>query len=308
MFKTTLDQWFVFKTIVEQNGFSAAAEVLNRSQSTISYSMAKLQSQLNVQLLQIEGKRCELTPAGRNLLQTVYPLLEDFEYLEKTAGFLANGIEAKISINIDNIFPKDILFQAITYFNEKYPLTEIVIDEHLRLMPSDDTDYDLAITTSEDGLIPGQKLLEISLVPVAHHAHPIFQSASDRFSYEQLSHYKQIFYQRSITPGRGEIHATPRKYWSVHSVDAAIAAVKANLCYGWLPKHTIGDLLKTGLLKEIDIDGNHQCDIPLYLVEKNNKAKGPATRYLAEMIKRCCRSDSHRIGCTSIEILDLIQR
>ncbi|MDW6005379.1 LysR family transcriptional regulator [Vibrio mangrovi] len=288
MFKTTLDQWFVFKTIVEENGFSAAAEALNRSQSTISYSMSKLQSQLNVQLINIEGKRCELTPAGRNLLQSVYPLLEDFEYLEKTAHFLANGVEARILLSIDNIFPKDILFEAIRLFSEKFPLTEVHIDEHLRFLPSDDNAFDLAITISEDGLVPGTKLIEVNLIPVAHKDHPMFQEGHDTYSFEQLASHKMIFYQKSFQSEMENAPTIPGKIWSVRSVDSAISALKANLCYGWLPEHAITDYLESGLFRRIKITELPKCEIPLYLVEKSRKAKGPATSYLAEMLKQCC--------------------
>lgn len=286
MFKTTLDQWLVFKTIIEKEGYSAAAEALNRSQSTVSYSMAKLQSQLDLKLIQVEGKNCKLTAVGCNLLQRVYPLLDDFEYQEKTINFLADGVEAKIKLNIDNIFPKDVLFSAIHRFSEKFPLTEVHVDEQLRLLPSDDADFDLAISASEAGLIPGAKLLEVSLIPVAHRDHPIFQSKNKTVTLEQLSRYKQIFYQRVENLSPETIPSVPRKIWSVRSVEAAIAAVKSNLCYGWLPKHAVGELTASGVVKPILVEQEPKCDIPLYLVEKDSKVKGPATCYLVDMIKQ----------------------
>lgn len=286
MLKTTLDQWVVFKTIIDTKGFCAAAEELNRSQSAISYSMAKLQSQLNVQLIKIDGRRCELTASGEQLLQMVRPLLDDFVYLEKNASHLSHGIEANILINIDNIFPKEILFKAIAAFNEKYPLTGIDIDERLRLLPSDDLDFDLAITTSENGLIPGKKIVDVSLIPVAHFEHPIFQLDFASLTHEKLSCYKQIFYQRKADLESKDISLDPRKHWSVHSIDAAIAAVKANLCLGWLPEHAILDSLKLGELKKIITVETDECYIPLYLLENSKKPKGPAVSYLAEMLHR----------------------
>lgn len=263
--------------------------------------MSKLQKQLNVQLIKIDGKRCELTPIGRNLLQKVSPLLDDFEYLEKSATHLSNGVEAKISIKIDNIFPKDILFRAISFFNEKYPLTVLDINDQLRLMPSDDLDFDLAITTSENGLIPGSKIFDVSLIPVAHHKHPIFQLQTTILSHEQLSGYKQIFYERISSIDPEIINTDPRKYWSVYSVDAAIAAVKANLCFGWLPEHNVLDLLKSGELKKINIEDDNECDIPLYLIDNTHKIRGPATSYLKNLLLEVAQ---HYRTNASIQILD----
>lgn len=284
MYKTTLDQWLVFKTVVEENGFSAAAKALNRSQSTISYSMTKLQTQLNVQLITVEGKRCELTPAGRNLLQRAYPLLNDFEHLEQTADYLSDGVEANITLSVDTIFPKDILFAAITKFNQRFPLTQIHLKEHFRLLPSDDINFDIAISVSEDGLIPGPKLLEVSLVPVAHKDHPIFQIQEEINSLDQLRGYKQIFYQSSLRTHIETVPYMPQNIWSVHSIESAVAAIKSSLCYGWLPRHNITELLDSGIVKEIQFSKPLYFEIPLYLVEQNTHYKGPAIQYLKEMI------------------------
>ncbi|VEB42274.1 chromosome replication initiation inhibitor protein [Chromobacterium violaceum] len=44
--KTTLEQWQVLRAIVEEGGFAQAAEKLHRSQSAVSYAVARLQEQL----------------------------------------------------------------------------------------------------------------------------------------------------------------------------------------------------------------------------------------------------------------------
>lgn len=284
MYKTTIDQWLVLKTVVEENGFSAAAKVLNRSQSTISYAITKLQSQLNVQLISVEGKRCELTPAGRNLLQRAYPLLSDFANLEQTAGYLADGIEANITLSVDSIFPKDILFTAITRFSQRFPLTQVDLKEHFRLLPSDNTQFDIAICVSEDGLIPGPKLLEVSLVPVAHQDHPIFATQQTAYPIEWLHNYKQIFYQNSLRSQLEDMPNVPQNTWSVSSIDSAIAAIKCNLCYGWLPRHNVTELLESGVFREIQLSQPHAYDIPLYLVGYNLTLKGVAVEYLKQML------------------------
>ncbi|MEO4008850.1 helix-turn-helix domain-containing protein [Chromobacterium piscinae] len=62
--KTTLDQWQVLRTIVEEGGFAQAAEKLHRSQSSVSYAVARLQEQLEVALLRQDGRRMRLTGEG----------------------------------------------------------------------------------------------------------------------------------------------------------------------------------------------------------------------------------------------------
>ncbi|MDZ7923668.1 MAG: LysR family transcriptional regulator, partial [Marinagarivorans sp.] len=46
MLKISLEQWQVFKSIVDEGSFASAADALNKSQSAISYSMQQMASQL----------------------------------------------------------------------------------------------------------------------------------------------------------------------------------------------------------------------------------------------------------------------
>jgi len=42
----TLDQWRALITVVDSGGYAQAAEVLHKSQSSVTYAVQKLQSQL----------------------------------------------------------------------------------------------------------------------------------------------------------------------------------------------------------------------------------------------------------------------
>src|ERR1700712_5568083 len=53
----TLDQLQVFLAVAESGSFSAASRTLNRAQSVISYTIANLESQLEVPLFERFGSR-----------------------------------------------------------------------------------------------------------------------------------------------------------------------------------------------------------------------------------------------------------
>ena len=59
--RVTLEQWRVFQAIIDQGGYAQAAEYLHRSQSAISYAMSRLQNQLGIKLLKVEGRKALLT-------------------------------------------------------------------------------------------------------------------------------------------------------------------------------------------------------------------------------------------------------
>ena len=49
--RTTLEQWAVLAAVVDEGGFAQAAAALHRSQSAVSYAVARLQEALDVPLL-----------------------------------------------------------------------------------------------------------------------------------------------------------------------------------------------------------------------------------------------------------------
>jgi DNA-binding transcriptional LysR family regulator len=69
----------------------------------------------------------------------------------------------------------------------------VQVKEQLRLLPSDDLQYDIGISVLENGLLPEPKLLEFTLVPVAHKDHPIFANPGKVYNSEELQQFKQDF-------------------------------------------------------------------------------------------------------------------
>ena len=84
--RTTLEQWAVLAAVVDRGGFAQAASALHRSQSAVSYAVARLQEELDVPLLAIEGRKAVLTPHGETLLKRARVLLRDLDTLESLSA------------------------------------------------------------------------------------------------------------------------------------------------------------------------------------------------------------------------------
>ena len=65
--KVTMDQWVEFEAVVDGGSFAQAAKKLHKSQSTISYAISMMQTQLNTKLFEIHGRKAVLTDAGQKL-------------------------------------------------------------------------------------------------------------------------------------------------------------------------------------------------------------------------------------------------
>jgi len=117
---TTLDEWEILHAVVQLGGFAPAAEQLNRSQSTIGYAIARLQERLGIKLLEVKGRKAQLTDVGRVLLADAEPHLAGFHQLEQRARSLASGGQSEIRLSVDSIFPNDRLFAALSEFIRKF--------------------------------------------------------------------------------------------------------------------------------------------------------------------------------------------
>lgn len=77
---------FTFQTIVEEGSFTAAAEKLNYTQSTITFQIGQLEKELSVSLFEKVGRKMVLTSAGQRLIPYVKEILgavDKLDYFEK---------------------------------------------------------------------------------------------------------------------------------------------------------------------------------------------------------------------------------
>ena len=98
MAKTSLEQWAILAAIVDAGGFTQAAAVLHKSQSAVSYGVARLQEALEVPLLEAHGRKAVLTAHGTTLLKRARPLLRDLEVPEEPGRTLQRGWEPELRL------------------------------------------------------------------------------------------------------------------------------------------------------------------------------------------------------------------
>ena len=114
--RVTLDQWRTLQAVVDHGGFAQAAEALHRSQSSVSYTVARMQDQLGVPLLRIDGRKAVLTEAGGVLLRRSRQLVKQASQLEDLAHHMEQGWEAEVRLVVDAAYPNARLVRALTAF------------------------------------------------------------------------------------------------------------------------------------------------------------------------------------------------
>lgn len=116
MLRLSLDSLQILDAIDRGGSFAAAAKELFRVPSTISYSVAKVEEDLGVQIFERSGPRVQLTAAGRTLLEDGRELLLAAQHLEHKVRRVARGWEAEFSVALDLLFPPSMLAPEIQEF------------------------------------------------------------------------------------------------------------------------------------------------------------------------------------------------
>lgn len=264
---TTLEQWAVLQTVIEEGSFARAAERLHRSQSSVSYALNALQERLDMELLQIAGRKAELTEPGRQMLRQVQPLLTSFRQLESRAQGLRAGARTSLSLIVDAVFPKKLLFAALKDFQRCYPEAQVHVSEVLRSESEKSLqrkEADLyVIALRQDAAAVGSFLMNLDFVAVAPPEHPLHR-LDGPLSAAQLEQYPLVAIA-DRTLQRTPMWRT-RSLWSFSTVEAAIEAVCHGVGYGWLPLEKIRGLLDRGELQRLPVATQQVRQTPLYLV------------------------------------------
>ena len=94
----TLESLLILDMIDRKGSFAAAAVALDRVPSALTYSVRKLEDDLDVLLFDRRGHRAQLTPAGLQLLQEGRHLLLAASDLEQRVKRTATGRETELLV------------------------------------------------------------------------------------------------------------------------------------------------------------------------------------------------------------------
>ncbi|HLB85676.1 MAG TPA: LysR family transcriptional regulator, partial [Steroidobacteraceae bacterium] len=176
--KTSLEQWAVLAAVVDHGGFAQAAAALNRSQSAVSYTVARLQEALDLPLLVIEGRKSVLTPHGQTLLRRARGLLRDIETLELLARSVKQGWEPQLSLVVDTAFPRERLLNIVAELQRLCPNTQLQLSDAVLSGAEEaiiDGLADVVVTTRVPPGFLGEYLFDVTFVAVARPDHALFQ-------------------------------------------------------------------------------------------------------------------------------------
>ena len=287
MNRTTLEQWRMLQAVVRHGGFAQSAAAIHKSQSTINHAVHKLQDQLGLPLLEVVGRKAQLTENGRLLLRRAEQLLEQAGQIEDIAGSLAQGTEAEIRIAIDEVYPYQYLVNALHALSMEYPNTRVQLMETVlsggpELLRAGAVDLLIAAEVPQGFL--GEPLMQAEFIAVAHPQHPLPQLGRE-LSLQDLGNHRQIVIRDSaLGAGKDSGWLGAGQRWTVSHVATSVEMICRGMGFAWLPASRVLPGIASGELSELPLEkGSRRCT-SLYLTYADPDQAGPATCHLATLL------------------------
>jgi DNA-binding transcriptional LysR family regulator len=285
--RITLDQWNALVTVVEAGGYAQASNRLHRTQSTVTYTIKKLEDLLGVKVFELQGRKAVLTPIGEVLYRRGRALVEEAGRLERATAELARGWEPEIRLAVDIIFPTWLLLECLHAFGQEHPDTRIELIESVLGGTEDalmEGRTDLAIGGVVPGGFMGDPLMQVRFVCAAAPSHPLHQ-AGRTLGLDDLRQHRHLVVRDSGAQRSRSGGWLNEKRWTVTNKATSIRAACMGLGYAWYPEESIRAELDSGALVPLPLAEGRERYVTLYLVHADRDTAGPGVRRLSEILR-----------------------
>jgi DNA-binding transcriptional LysR family regulator len=286
--KITLDQWAALVAVVEAGGYAQASRRLHRTQSTVTYTIQKLEDLLGLKVFEIRGRKAALTEAGRVLYRRGKALIDSAAHLERAAGELARGWEPEIRLAVDTIFPTWLMLECLAEFGAEHPETRIELSETV-LGGTDEALTDGSVDFVIGSLVPGgflgDPLMQVRFVCAAAPSHPL-HALGRPLALDDLRPHRHLVVRDSGARRSRSGGWLNEQRWTVSNKATSIRAACMGLGFAWYAEESIREELRAGALKPLPMIEGAERYVALYLIYADRDTAGPGVRRLTEILRR----------------------
>ncbi|MBL8528089.1 MAG: LysR family transcriptional regulator [Burkholderiales bacterium] len=289
--KLSLDALAVLDAIDRKGSFAAAADELHRVPSAITYTIQKLEQDLDLLLFDRRGHRAILTEAGSALLREGRHLLRAATALEARVKRVATGWETELRIAVSDLIPLTRLFPLVREFyavdcGTRLRLSSEVYGGCWDALAAERADF--VIGAPGDGPAGGgyatRALGTVQWVFAVRPDHPLAQLPEPVRSASLLD-YRAVSAadsSRSLPPRTSGL-LSGQDVFTVPDICGKRDAQVAGLGVGFLPVHLIGPDLDAGRLVVREVE-EPKPEIPFFLAWRA-KDPGRALRWFLSRLE-----------------------
>lgn len=285
----SLDQLQAFAAAADTGSFSAAARRLGKAQSVISAAVANLEIDIGNALFDRSGRYPVLTPAGERLLVEARVILERCEHFRGVAMSLGEGVETRLVLAVDELYPEETLGMLLEEFSGRFPAVELellfpLMEDVSRLVIEGSAD--LGIMWRQEILPPALGFHALGWVPMkilCAPDHPL--AGGQRVDWEELKRYRQLMVAtRTDSEEKMRLRVASDVWW-VESQWVIVELVKRKLGWAFVPWHVVANSPAAAQLVSPPLAFQEQdWPVALELVWHKQRPPGKAARWLRERI------------------------
>lgn len=234
-------------------------------QSAVSYQVRKLESQLGLQLVDREGYRVRLTPAGEAVLAEGQRLLAQADHVEAVARQFTTGWVPRLTVILDGIRPLEPTLSALKKLADERVPTRIQMKvEFLRgaqyRFDKDDADPMLVKDYEAQPNLQVEALADVECVLCVAAAHPL--AAIRSASLSDLHEHVELSVQDSSGQGDDRHMFGGERVFYMSGFVPKKQALLLGLGFGWMPRYLVSAELREGRVARTAL--RQRLEVPIH--------------------------------------------
>lgn len=286
------DAMTLFVRIVEVGSFTRAANVLDIPRATATLTIQKLESRLNVRLLERTTRQVRPTIEGQAFYERCVHLLAELEDAEAILQPVASNPAGVLRVELHGTHASQIVLPRIDEFHARYPRLELVITSGDRLVDLVGEGIDCAVRggTPSDSTLVARRLADF---PQAICASPAYlEEMGIPETPEALSeHHAVRFVSGSGAPDAelelvidGQTRAYTAGGWmTVNDAENYVVSALKGCGLIQLPRFHVEGALASGQLMEVLPDWEKPA-MPIHLVYPHRRQLSPRVRVFIDWL------------------------
>lgn len=279
----TENQILILDTIMRTGSFKQASIELNKSQSSLSVAIKKLEEELGFLIFDRSEYRPKITEKGNLFYQKSLKLLEQYSNLYEYGRELGGIDKPIIRISIDCVIPFTNVVHILNDFQRDRPNTKLkirtdAIDGGLDQLLNDEVEMAIIPNIAIPQSVVKEKIITINFKPCI----------SPKKLKELKGHYEKlpriIINSSSTSPINKMGHFEEQtEVWQVNDHNYKSLMIKNGLGWGNLPIQMFEDDLKKGKLIVLD-DSTLGEDLDFFIARKKTTYLSRSSLYLWNLI------------------------
>lgn len=249
-----LSDLLIFRTVVEAGGITAAANRLHRVQSNVTARIQKLEEDLGTALFTRAGKRLQITPAGRTLLDYAHRLLaladEARAALQENAaprGLLRLGtMESTAGVRLPG---------PLSEYHRRYPAVRVELQtgsprDLITRLFANDSDAALVAEPVSDARLATLAVFDEELVLVTARDHPAVRRPADLREGSILAFHPGCPHRERLERWFGQGGREIARTVELASYHVMLGCVAAGMGVALMPRSVLAGFVERDRLRE----------------------------------------------------------